>query len=172
MRLPQAEEGVTGAVGSLLLWYGRVDELVELLKGTQEGPLPVIALHTAMYCRIGRVDEARAVLAEHGPIDLSDDNWFSMMNWGTAAEAAAGLGDRELAARAYERLAPFEHHAVVAGSGLCLGPATAFLALAAWTLGETDLAARHADRAEEVCDEWGIPLVARWLREQRQRHGF
>lgn len=172
MSLPQAEDGVTGAIGSLLLWDDRVDELVELLKDTQNGPLPVVALHAAMYCRIGRVDDARAVVATHGPIDLSGDNWFSMMNWGASAEAAAGLGDRDLAARAYERLAPFEHHAVVAGSGLCLGPATAFLALAAWTLGETDLAARHADRAEEVCAEWGIPLVAQWLREQRQRYGF
>jgi DNA-binding SARP family transcriptional activator len=172
MRLPQAEDGVTGAIGSLLLWEDRVDELTELLKGTVDGPLPVTALHAAMYCRIGRVDEARAVVAAHGPIDLSDDNWFSMLNWGTAAEAAAGLGDPELAARAYEKLAPFEHHSCVAGSGLCIGPVTAFLALAAWTVGDTDLATRHADRAAELCAEWGIPLAARWLQVQRQRYGF
>jgi hypothetical protein len=172
MRLPQAEDGITGAIGSLLLWEDRVDELVELLEHTVEGPLPVTALHAAMYCRIGRVDEARAVVAAHGPIDLSDDTWFSMLNWGTAAEAAVGLGDRDLGARAYERLAPFEHHACVAGSGLSIGPVTAFLALAAWTVGETELATRHADRAEEVCAEWGIPLALGWLQQQRQRYGF
>ena len=48
----------------------------------------------------------------------------------------------------------------------------AFLALAAVTVGETDLAAGHADRAEEMCAEWGIPLCAQWVREQRQRYGF
>jgi hypothetical protein len=172
MRLPQAEDGVTGAIGSLLLWDNRVDELAELLKTTAEGPLPTTALHAAMYCRLGQLDQARAVVAAQGPIDLSADNWFSMLNWGSAAEAAAGMGDRDLAARAYAKLAPFEHHTCVAGSGLCIGPVTAFLALAAWTVGETDLATRHADRAEEQCAEWGIPLAARWLQEQRQRYGF
>ncbi|MBJ7358656.1 AAA family ATPase, partial [Nocardioides sp.] len=172
MRLPQAEDGVTGAVGSLLLWENRVDELADLLTVTAEGPLPTTALQAAMYCRIGRVDRARAVVAEQGPIDLSADNWFSMLNWGSAAEAAAGLGDRALAARAYERLAPFAHHTCVAGSGLCIGPVTAFLALAAWAAGETELATRHADRAEAQCAEWGVPLAARWLQEQRQRYGF
>ena len=47
MRLPQAEDGITGAIGALLLWSGRADELAELLKGTQDGPLPVVALHAA-----------------------------------------------------------------------------------------------------------------------------
>ena len=40
MRLPQAEDGITGAIGALLLWSGRADELAELLKDTEEGPLP------------------------------------------------------------------------------------------------------------------------------------
>jgi hypothetical protein len=172
MNLPHAEDGITGAVGALLLWEDRVDELVELLKGTAEGPLPVTALHAAMYCRIGRVDEARAIVEAQGPIDLSDDNWFSMLIWGTAAEAAAGMGDADLAARAYERLAPYADYTCVAGSGLCVGPATAFLALAAWTVGEQELATRHADAAEARCAEWGVPMAAQWLQEQRRRYGF
>jgi hypothetical protein len=172
MRLPQAEDGITGAIGSLLLWDGRGQELVDTLGGTLEGPLPAVALHAAIHCRLGHVEQARAIVATHGPVDLSADNWLSMLNWGMAAEAAAGLGDRDLAAAAYERLAPFEQHTVVGGSGFNVGPATAFLALAAWTLGEGELAGRHADRAEELCAEWGVPLVAQWLGEQRQRYGF
>jgi hypothetical protein len=172
MSLPQAEDGITGAIGALLLWSDRVDELAELLKGTADGPLPTTALHAAMWIRIGRIDEARAVIAAQGPIDLAPDNWFSMLVWGPAAEAAAGLGDRDLAARAYERLAPYARHTCIGGSGLCIGPVEAFLALAASTVGETELAARHADRAEELCAEWGIPLCAQWLQEQRLRYGF
>jgi hypothetical protein len=53
-----------------------------------------------------------------------------------------------------------------------MGPAQAFLALAAWTVGEADLAARHADQAEALCAEWEIPLCAGWLQEQRERYGF
>ena len=168
MRLPQAEDGITGAIGALLLWSDRADELAELLKGTEEGPLPVAALHAAIWCRIGRTEDARAVLDARGPLDLSADNWFSMLVWGPACEAAAGTGDRDLASRAYERLAPYPDHAVTGGSGLAMGPVQAFLALAAWTVGEADLAARHADRAEALCAEWGIPLCARWLQEQRR----
>ena len=172
MRLPQAEDGITGAIGALLLWSDRADELAELLKGTEEGPLPVAALHAAIWCRIGRTEDARAVLDARSPLDLSADNWFSMLVWGPACEAAAGTGDRDLASRAYERLASYPDHAVTGGSGLAMGPVQAFLALAAWTVGEADLAARHADRAEALCAEWGIPLCARWLQEQRERYGF
>jgi hypothetical protein len=132
----------------------------------------VAALHAAVWCRIGRTEEARAVLDARGPLDLSADNWFSMLVWAPACEAAAGTGDRDLASRAYERLAAYSDHAVTGGSGLCMGPAQAFLALAAWTVGEVDLATRHADLAEDLCAEWGIPLGARWLQEQRQRYGF
>ena len=160
MSLPQAEDGITGAIGALLLWSDRVDELAELLKGTAEGPLPTAALHAAMWCRIGRLDEARAVLDAQGPVDFSADNWFSMLAWGPAAEAAAGLGDRELAARAYERLAPYAaphvhrrlrplhrpRGGVPRAGGLDRGGAGAG-------------ATRHADRAEELCAEWEIPLA-------------
>ncbi|MFC5176494.1 BTAD domain-containing putative transcriptional regulator [Nocardioides taihuensis] len=172
MRLPQAEDGVLGAVGAQLLWSDRAGELAELLKDTVDGPLPTTALHAAIWSRIDRVDEARAVIEARGAIDLSADSWFSMLVWAPACEAAAGLGDRDLAARAYERLTPYAGYAVTGGSGLCIGPVQAFLALAAATVGETELAARHADRAEEMCAEWGIPLCAQWLQEQRQRYGF
>ncbi|NHA69606.1 AfsR/SARP family transcriptional regulator [Phycicoccus flavus] len=52
------------------------------------------------------------------------------------------------------------------------GPVDAFLALAAATTGEHDLATRHVGDAEELCREWRIPRVTRWLREARDRHGF
>lgn len=172
MRLPQAEDGISGALAALLLWSDRAREMAEMLRETEDGPLPVTALHAAIWARIGRTDEARAVLETRGPIDVSPDNWFSMLVWAPACEAAAATGDRDLAARAYERLAPFANHAVTGGSGLCIGPVQAFLSLAAWAAGQTDLAAGHADRAERLCAEWEIPLCAQWLQDQRQRYGF
>ena len=53
-----------------------------------------------------------------------------------------------------------------------MGPVDAFLALAAATVGDLDLAARHADDAERLMEEWQIPLAAQWLRDQRDRYGF
>ena len=48
----------------------------------------------------------------------------------------------------------------------------AFVALAAASTGEMALATQHADRAEELCREWRIPLAAQWLRDQRDTWGF
>jgi hypothetical protein len=48
----------------------------------------------------------------------------------------------------------------------------AFLALAAFATGEREIATRHADDALRLCAEWEIPLVERWLRDQRERGGF
>jgi hypothetical protein len=38
--------------------------------------------------------------------------------------------------------------------------------------GEREVARRHADDAERLCETWKVPLVARWLHDQRDRHGI
>ena len=48
----------------------------------------------------------------------------------------------------------------------------AFLAHAAAAVGDLELAGAHADDALLLCEEWRIPLVAQWLRDQRDRFGF
>ena len=53
-----------------------------------------------------------------------------------------------------------------------MGPVDAYLAQAAAAVGEADLAARHAERALELCEEWQVPLAAQWLRDQRARYAF
>ena len=95
-----------------------------------------------------------------------------MLNWCCAAEAGLVLGDRALAAAAYDRLAPFAGHSGCAGSGTTLGPVDAFLAQAAAAVGELELAGRHADDALRLCETWQVPLVAQWLRDQRDRYSF
>ena len=59
-----------------------------------------------------------------------------------------------------------------AGSGTCVGPVDAFLAMAAAATGERDLATRHAQDAVRLCEEWRIPLAARWFAEVRETYGF
>ena len=109
--------------------------------------------------------------AEH-PVVLDEVDWFSLMNWACAAEAALGLGDTELAAAAYEKLAPYAGRVASAGSGNAMGPVDAFLAHAAAAVGDLDIATRHADDALRLMEEWKIPLAAQWLRDQRERFSF
>jgi hypothetical protein len=82
------------------------------------------------------------------------------------------MGDREVAAQTYAKLAPIAGQNCSAGSGNAMGPADAFLALSAAAVGERELAARHADSALELMAAWRIPLAAEWLADQRERYGF
>ena len=95
-----------------------------------------------------------------------------MMNWCYAGAMAALLPDARLGAEVYSILAPYAGRGCSAGSGVSSGPVDGYLALAALGAGERDVAARHADDAERLAEQWRIPLFARWLREQRDRFGF
>ena len=171
MQMQQVRDGVDGALITLRFWQGRLDEVIPLMATIDSGPLPTTSTMLAMLLRSGLEDAAREYAADH-PVDLSGEDWFSMLSWGCAAEAALALGDRTLASAAYTRLAPYEGRVVSAGSGNALGPADAFLAQAAAAVGDLDLAARHADRALELMEAWQIPLAAQVLRGQRDRFGF
>jgi hypothetical protein len=77
-----------------------------------------------------------------------------------------------MAAAVYAKLAPFGGRGCSAGSGNASGPVDAFLALAAAAAGEREQAARHADAALALAEQWEIPLAAQWLRSQRERYSF
>jgi DNA-binding SARP family transcriptional activator len=172
MSLHQSEDATAGALMSLRLWQRRYDEVLPMLAEFEEhSHLPVTSTHLSFLVRAGRVEEARAHARTHA-VDLSGDDWFSLLNWSCAAEAALALGDRDLAAAAYRLLAPFAGRSTCAGSGNATGPVDGFLALAAAAVGDLDLATRHADRALALTEEWQIPLVAAWLRDQRDRYSF
>ena len=123
-----------------------------------------------MLLRLGLADEARALAPA---IDVDEpESWFSLLVWCTAGEVALGIGDAQLGAAAYARAAPYSGGLCLGGTGAPLGPVDAFLALAAAATGETATAGRHADLALAQCQEWQIPPVAQWLRDQRDRYGF
>jgi hypothetical protein len=105
-------------------------------------------------------------------VDLGGDDWFAMLNWCSAAEAALWLDDHAMASAAYERLAPYAGRSACAGSGNAIGPVDIFLAQAAAAVGEKELAGRHADAAQELMEEWQLPLAEEWFRGQRERFSF
>jgi hypothetical protein len=171
MSMAQAGDAHAGAVLTLRLWQGRGAEVAELLTELEGAPFPVTATMVSCLLRAGQQAAAEEYYRTH-PVDLSGNDWFSRLNWALAAHAALAMGDREVAARAYAKLAPLAGQNCSAGSGNAMGPADGFLALAAAAVGERTLAARHADRALELMAAWRIPLAAQWLKDQRERHGF
>ncbi|SES48252.1 Transcriptional regulatory protein, C terminal [Pedococcus cremeus] len=171
MSLQQSADATAGALISLRLWQGRSAEVAPVLAMLDESPLPATSARLLFLLRGGMEAEARELLTTRR-VELEHDDWFSMLNWCCAAEAALWLGDRDLAAAAYEKIAPYEGFTCSAGSGSTMGPADAYLAEAAAAVGERELAGRHADRALELMEAWEIPLAAQWMRDQRERFSF
>ena len=174
--IPQFEEALSGAFLAQMLWQGRHEEMVTVLMALEGTTfLPIATTIVALLCRAGRVEEAETYHRTHREETaraLQSDFWFSALAWSMAAEASLRLGDRELGAAAYERLAGLAGRPCCAGSGSTLGPMDMFLAMAAAATGETALATRHADRADELCEQWRVPLAAQWLRGERDRYSF
>jgi DNA-binding SARP family transcriptional activator len=97
MTLGQTEDATAGALMSLRLWQGRSVEMAPILEQFAEhSVLPVTATMLVYWIRAGQVDQAKAYAATH-PVSIDDDDWFSMLNWGAAAEAALALDDHALA---------------------------------------------------------------------------
>jgi DNA-binding SARP family transcriptional activator len=169
--LDQSEAATAGAFVVVATWRGDVGEAAAILQSMEGGPFPVTATVVSYLWRSGQEDAARAHYEAH-PVDLTPEDWFSLLNWGMAADVSLHLGDASLAADAYARLLPRAGTSCCAGSGNHTGPVDLFLALAAAAGGDRELAARHADDAERLCAEWQIPLAAQWLRDQRDRYSF
>ncbi|WP_191908019.1 BTAD domain-containing putative transcriptional regulator [Nocardioides cynanchi] len=169
--LDQSEAATAGAFVVVATWRGEAGEAAAILQSMEGGPFPVTATIVSTLWRGGQEDAARAHYAAHD-VDLSPEDWFSLLNWGMAADVSLHLDDPVLADTAYARLLPHAGASCCAGSGNHTGPVDLFLALAAAARGDQGLAARHADDAERLCAEWQIPLAAQWLREQRVRYSF
>ncbi|KAE8766149.1 hypothetical protein [Georgenia thermotolerans] len=169
--LPLTPAAVAGTRIALRIWQDRSAEVAPLLLGLEGGYLPVTASVLVHFLRAGEVERARAHLAAH-PVDLGHDFWFSVLDWGMTGEAALGLGDAELGAAAHAKLAAYAGQVCYAGGGNASGPVDMYLAMAAFAAGRVGEATAHADRAEELCAAWEIPLAAARLRRHRERHGF
>ncbi|MBZ5738712.1 BTAD domain-containing putative transcriptional regulator [Nocardioides mangrovi] len=176
LTIPGTSESISGALMMQYLWRGEEAVVLSVLKDLPEGGWIAVAPPLlTMLCRTGALEEAQVYLDAHREVidaGLDDDTWYSPMAWSMAAETACHLGERELAAAAYDRLSGLAGHAASAGSGSTIGPVDAFLAMAAHATGQDDLATRHADRAVELCAAWEIPLAGDWVRRTREHFGF
>jgi len=169
--LDPAESAVAGAYVVLGMWRDDDGQAAAILSSMEGGHVPITATIVAALWRAGRVDQARAHRAAH-EIRLAGEDTFTLLNWSMAGEAALHLEEPDLGAAAHRLLVPFAGRSCSVGSGFSSGPVDLYLACAAAAAGDTARASAHADDAAALCETWGIPLVAQWLRDQRVRYGF
>ncbi len=170
--VPQSGDALVGALLMDLLWRGTPEELLAMRDQIESVEvMPIHASMAAVLGRAGRAEEARERLLA-SELDLSPDWWFSTMVLSMAAEASMYGGVPDVAATAYDRLLPFAGTPAASGSGTVIGPVDGFLAMAAYTTGERELATRHADECARLCAEWEIPLAASWFAQVREKVGF
>lgn len=148
--VPHRAEAIMSSIGGVLLWQGRAADVLPSLTAATGLMIPLDAPTLLLLLRAHRLDEAMAFL-ERNPLPLETDDFLMLFRLAVAAEAALVLRLPALGARAYTAMAPYADHVAAAGSGITLGPVSAFLALAAASTGERATAARHADEALERC---------------------
>lgn len=119
----------------------------------------------------GRVDELRAEL-DRAPLVPIVDNWYLLAEAAGRIEAAALVGDTEVARAAVTALAPARGRFVVSGISTVHGPVDGHLALGHAVLGDREEASALADRAEALATQWGQAAYLEWLAERRRRHAF
>ena len=170
--LSHKSDAIHGALLLPLLWDPGAEPDPELMNDyVTEALVPIEPALAVMLLRKGLADLARDVW---GPFhyEVGLDNWYAPMHRALGAEIALHLGERDLGAQLYQLLLQHRGGCVVSGTAPAHGPADAYLAVAAAAAGETDLAREHADVAANLCRDWEIPQVARWLDDLRERFGF
>jgi hypothetical protein len=174
-RLDQAEElalrcyelGVDVGDADALGWYGaqlvtirwlqgRGEDVLSLLGELEESPTVAepcfgfVAATAALAAGIGdraTATTALATLRKHGLDAIAPSSIWSATMLG-ACEAAHLLGDVEAAEEAYRVLAPYADLPIMASLAVaCFGSAHRPLGLAAWTVGDLELAIHHLERA-------------------------
>lgn len=169
--LEPSESAVAGSYVALGMWRADDGRGADILQSMEGGPVPITATVVAALLRAGRTEEARAHRAAH-EISLEGEDTFALLNRAMAADVALHLDEPDLGATVHGLLRPFAGRSCSVGSGFASGPVDMYLAFAAAATGETAQATTYADAAERLCEEWGIPLAAHWLRDQRERYGF
>ncbi|WP_374455637.1 BTAD domain-containing putative transcriptional regulator [Nocardioides sp.] len=160
--VPHQELQSAAAYAISALWSPeQLRPLIEPLRAAQAEYSTGANLLHAVVSRAGTPEELAEVLAipvEHEPVSY----WASVWDWCTEAEAAFLTGDRELARRALDVLAPFAGRLTICGAVFTLGPLDGYLALCRATLGEPGVEA-DVTAAVALAKAWDMPEYVDWL---------
>ncbi len=170
--LPMAEIQAPAAAMIASLWDGTVGETVGPMLEAFEGSGQIDAPVHQMLARAGRLDDLRRLLPASRVTVVDPAQWSQLSDWCMEAEAAAAVGDADLAQRARAVLSPYADRVALAGAAACFGPVSGYLALAAATVGDREAARRYATAAHDTATRWGWHAYVDWLDEAGDRLGF
>jgi tetratricopeptide (TPR) repeat protein len=116
------------------------------------------AILAALYCELGRVDEARELFGAEAANDFADFpyDFLWLYSLATYAEVCARLGDVEPAGRLYEHLAPW-HQQIACFSFSTRGAVALYLGMLATVLTRYDQAEDHFSEAMEIHERLRAP---------------
>ncbi|MFD2094014.1 ATP-binding protein [Blastococcus deserti] len=118
-------------------------------------------LRAFLHLERGETAAAAALVAGLGRPDELGYRWRRTASFALLAELAAALGDQESSARWYDELLPEgDTVGVLGGAVFTTGPVALQLGLLAATLGRTDEAIAHLERATELADRIAARLHA------------
>lgn len=148
--------GQTAAIGWLQgTWGDMLDAVAEIAQSPtlRENDTIYPAMHAALLADHGRHEEARSVIAtilEHGLDNIArNGNWLSTIC--CLVDAARLLEDGDLAQGLLPRLLPLaELPAMPSLAVFCLGPVARYIASAAATAGDIEMAIANIERARAV----------------------
>jgi DNA-binding SARP family transcriptional activator len=144
---------------------GLLEQVVEETERYVEEMPTVALLHflvADLYCRLGRKEEAQAILDRFADTDfyIWVDN-DKLAGWCLLAEVCSSLDDSTHASRLYELLLPHASRNAVSHPVCAFGSVSRYLALLASTLGRFEDAERHFEAALEMNKRMGAhPWVA------------
>ena len=152
--------------------------IAQIVEGVARGgPADAFRCGLAMqYALAGRLDDARAALAELGPLGfgavVKDMNFYA--GAGEFTIAVGILGDAARAAQAYDIVRPYADRTfVIARAAVCFGPAHSFLGRLAATAERSDEAEEHFVAALAACERMGARAMAArtrwWFAEMLRR---
>lgn len=169
--VPMAEVHAPAAAMVSSLWNGTVADAVEPMLEAFEHTGEAAEAVFQMLARSGRLDDLRRLLAttQHRP---GAAPWSLVTDWCMELEAAAAVGDADLARQGLAALAPYAERISVAGAAACFGPVSGYLALGAATVGDRSAAAQYATAARDTATRWGWHAYVSWLDGERERLGF
>jgi class 3 adenylate cyclase/tetratricopeptide (TPR) repeat protein len=162
--IPESRHTWESLAGQLSVRRGQLAEVLPLLEDIQ-AQLPempaVTAARAALYCELGRIDEAGVLLDEatSGFGDIPRDRaWLgTVVLW---ADVAAGLSASDAATIFYDALEPYSDQVLDPLYFIAEGPVTSHLARLSTTLGRYDVAEQHFARGEHICRVLQAPY---WL---------
>ncbi len=170
--LPMAEIHAPAAAMIASLWDGTVGTALGPMLAAFEDSSQIDAPVHQMLARAGLHDDLRRLLPGSRVTEDDPAQWSHVADWCMEAEAAAAVGDVELARRSLAVLTRYADRIGLAGAAACFGPVSGYLALAAATTGDREAACRYAAAARDTATRWGWHAYVDWLDEARERLGF